>query len=235
MRLPDFKQCKFTSLTRKLNRWGFTRVTRGSESGAYYHKFFIRDDPRLVTQMSCAVAHGKGGFPSFVGGYHPAKGSGAMMMAADPAFVRQQLQQLQMHQLQLQHLQMQQHQQLQAAEFFRQAMNKQQEGEGGDNNKPRSNEHASQEQQLPLQQSLENSMMNNPAFLQTLQQQQHIMPMPSLQGAGMMAAPHIGAAQHMMQPFMPMSPQPVMAPQPSHNNEPEGAGGNLDSGTTHSV
>lgn len=33
-----FKHSKFTSFTRKLNRWGFTRVTRGPESGAYYHK-----------------------------------------------------------------------------------------------------------------------------------------------------------------------------------------------------
>jgi hypothetical protein len=33
-----FKQSKYTSFTRKLNRWGFTRVTRGPETGAYYHK-----------------------------------------------------------------------------------------------------------------------------------------------------------------------------------------------------
>ena len=33
-----FKHSKFTSFTRKLNRWGFTRVARGPESGAYYHK-----------------------------------------------------------------------------------------------------------------------------------------------------------------------------------------------------
>ena len=29
-----FKATKFTSFTRKLNRWGFTRVTRGPEVGA---------------------------------------------------------------------------------------------------------------------------------------------------------------------------------------------------------
>mmetsp|Transcript_6983 Transcript_6983/g.10175 ORF Transcript_6983/g.10175 Transcript_6983/m.10175 type:complete len:343 (-) Transcript_6983:357-1385(-) len=52
--LPKFfKQAKFTSFTRKLNRWGFTRVTRGPETGAYYHKFFVRDEPRLCMQMSC--------------------------------------------------------------------------------------------------------------------------------------------------------------------------------------
>lgn len=37
-----FKHSKFTSFTRKLNRWGFTRVTRGPESGAYYHKVRLR-------------------------------------------------------------------------------------------------------------------------------------------------------------------------------------------------
>ena len=36
-----FKQSKFTSFTRKLNRWGFTRVTRGPDSGAYYHKVSV--------------------------------------------------------------------------------------------------------------------------------------------------------------------------------------------------
>ena len=37
--LPKFfKQSKFASFTRKLNRWGFVRVTRGPEMGAYYHK-----------------------------------------------------------------------------------------------------------------------------------------------------------------------------------------------------
>lgn len=33
-----FKHSKFTSFTRKLNRWGFTRVSRGPETGSYYHK-----------------------------------------------------------------------------------------------------------------------------------------------------------------------------------------------------
>lgn len=33
-----FKASKFTSFTRKLNRWGFSRVPRGPETGSYYHK-----------------------------------------------------------------------------------------------------------------------------------------------------------------------------------------------------
>mmetsp|Transcript_31208 Transcript_31208/g.47806 ORF Transcript_31208/g.47806 Transcript_31208/m.47806 type:complete len:204 (-) Transcript_31208:65-676(-) len=44
---------KWTSFTRKLNRWGFDRVSSGPEMGAYYHKFFQRDEPRLCHQMFC--------------------------------------------------------------------------------------------------------------------------------------------------------------------------------------
>jgi hypothetical protein len=51
--LPKFfKATKFTSFTRKLNRWGFTRVTRGPEMGSYYHKLFLREDPSLCLRMS---------------------------------------------------------------------------------------------------------------------------------------------------------------------------------------
>jgi hypothetical protein len=47
-----FKKSKFTSFTRKLNRWNFTRITRGPETGAYYHDYFQRDNHRLCIQMS---------------------------------------------------------------------------------------------------------------------------------------------------------------------------------------
>jgi len=47
------KQSKFSSFTRKLNRWGFVRVTRGPESGAYYNPYFKRGGHRLCMQMSC--------------------------------------------------------------------------------------------------------------------------------------------------------------------------------------
>jgi len=51
--LPGFfKASKFTSFTRKLNRWGFTRVPRGPETGAYFHKLFRRDKPELCLQMT---------------------------------------------------------------------------------------------------------------------------------------------------------------------------------------
>jgi HSF-type DNA-binding len=81
--LPKFfKATKFTSFTRKLNRWGFTRVTRGPEvrflivtraftilftfkllltivrlasslkMGSYFHKLFLRDEPTFCLRMS---------------------------------------------------------------------------------------------------------------------------------------------------------------------------------------
>lgn len=58
-----FKQSKFTSFTRKLNRWGFTRVTRGPETGAYYHKFFQQDNLRLCMQMTCQSMNTKANPP----------------------------------------------------------------------------------------------------------------------------------------------------------------------------
>jgi hypothetical protein len=47
-----FKASKFTSFTRKLNRWGFSRVPRGPETGAYFHKLFRRDKSTLCMQMT---------------------------------------------------------------------------------------------------------------------------------------------------------------------------------------
>lgn len=48
-----FRKTKYTSFTRKLNRWNFTRITRGPELGAYYHEFFQRGNEALCTQMYC--------------------------------------------------------------------------------------------------------------------------------------------------------------------------------------
>jgi HSF-type DNA-binding len=68
--------CKFSSFTRKLNRWyvqsfpnrflaihcltitlvcgrGFRQTTRGSDIGAFAHPQFCRDDPELCLQMTC--------------------------------------------------------------------------------------------------------------------------------------------------------------------------------------
>jgi len=52
-----FKESKYTSFTRKLNRWGFVRVTKGPEIGAYYHKCFQRGNYLLCMQMSCQSAN----------------------------------------------------------------------------------------------------------------------------------------------------------------------------------
>lgn len=55
--LPNyFKQAKFTSFTRKLNRWNFARITRGPETGAYYHEYFQQGNLRLCMQMCCQNA-----------------------------------------------------------------------------------------------------------------------------------------------------------------------------------
>jgi hypothetical protein len=51
-----FKQAKFTSFTRKLNRWNFSRITRGPETGAYYHEYFQKGNLRLCMQMCCQNA-----------------------------------------------------------------------------------------------------------------------------------------------------------------------------------
>ncbi|GKY97796.1 hypothetical protein MPSEU_000737700 [Mayamaea pseudoterrestris] len=47
------KQSKYSSFTRKLNRWGFSRIVRGPEMGAYFHPYFRRGEHRLAVQMSC--------------------------------------------------------------------------------------------------------------------------------------------------------------------------------------
>jgi hypothetical protein len=80
------RKAKYSSFTRKLNRWyvytilvrrlvfeektancenlilrnlccrNFMRVANGPEPGAYFHKFFLRDQPQLAAQMFCKNA-----------------------------------------------------------------------------------------------------------------------------------------------------------------------------------
>jgi hypothetical protein len=102
-----FKQSKYTSFTRKLNRWGFTRVTRGPETGAYYHKYFQRGEMRLCMQMSCTPPKGSSGGGGGIAAGYPLYGTTPFM--PDQNLIRQQLLQLQTQQLLLQ--QQQQHQQ----------------------------------------------------------------------------------------------------------------------------
>ncbi len=49
-----FKQSQFASFLRKLSRWQFQRVKRGSFTGAYHHKYFQRDRRDLCLLMSCS-------------------------------------------------------------------------------------------------------------------------------------------------------------------------------------
>ena len=47
------KKIKYTSFTRKLSRWDFVRLSSGPDTGAFYHKLFQRDNPRLARRMFC--------------------------------------------------------------------------------------------------------------------------------------------------------------------------------------
>ncbi|GFH45068.1 hypothetical protein CTEN210_01542 [Chaetoceros tenuissimus] len=49
-----FKQAQYTSFTRRLGRWKFTRVPRGPFLGAYYHKLFRKGHKYLCKFMSCS-------------------------------------------------------------------------------------------------------------------------------------------------------------------------------------
>eukprot|EP00804_Cyclotella_cryptica_P008423 CCRYP_003942-RA/>CCRYP_003942-RA protein AED:0.12 eAED:0.12 QI:140/1/1/1/0/0.33/3/674/468 len=53
-----FDGTKFTSFTRRLKRWSFTRIARGAELGAYYNENFVRDCPAKVLNMRYRVVHG---------------------------------------------------------------------------------------------------------------------------------------------------------------------------------
>ena len=54
--LPPYyknKKIKYTSFTRKLSRWDFVRLSSGPDTGAFYHKLFQRDNPKLARRMFC--------------------------------------------------------------------------------------------------------------------------------------------------------------------------------------
>ncbi|KAG7372566.1 HSF-type DNA-binding protein [Nitzschia inconspicua] len=119
-----FKATKFTSFTRKLNRWGFTRVTRGPEMGSYFHKLFLRDDPQLCLRMSSHSSNkfqepnailpnpmSPAGVPFMPYGMIPnmlPPGMTQVDVAQQNQIINQQLQQLQWQQYQLQQYQQQQ-------------------------------------------------------------------------------------------------------------------------------
>ena len=42
---------KYTSFTRRLKRWNFTRTASGRDIGAYHHEFFIKGEPELAEKI----------------------------------------------------------------------------------------------------------------------------------------------------------------------------------------
>ena len=48
-----FQQSQFTSFTRKLSRWKFTRVPRGPFIGAYYNRMFVKGNRSYCWHMRC--------------------------------------------------------------------------------------------------------------------------------------------------------------------------------------
>lgn len=55
-----FKQTKFLSFTRQLNLWGFKRITRGIDAGAYYHELFLPGRTNLSMRMKRQKIKGTG-------------------------------------------------------------------------------------------------------------------------------------------------------------------------------
>jgi hypothetical protein len=55
-----FRQTKLTSFQRQLNLYGFNRLTKGSDSGGYYHELFVRGRPHLTKRMVRTKIKGTG-------------------------------------------------------------------------------------------------------------------------------------------------------------------------------
>ncbi|KAL7546041.1 hypothetical protein ACHAWF_009386, partial [Thalassiosira exigua] len=55
-----FRQTKYLSFTRQLNLWGFKRITRGADAGAYYHELFLPGRHHLPSRMRRIKIKGAG-------------------------------------------------------------------------------------------------------------------------------------------------------------------------------
>jgi len=59
--LPKYlKPIKYTSFTRQLQLWGFKRITKAPDHGAYYHQLFLRGKPHLLKRMHVTKVKGSG-------------------------------------------------------------------------------------------------------------------------------------------------------------------------------
>ncbi len=55
-----FRQTRFSSFQRQLSLYGFLRLTKGADSGAYYNEWFLRGLPHLCTHMQRTRVKGYG-------------------------------------------------------------------------------------------------------------------------------------------------------------------------------
>jgi hypothetical protein len=53
-----FNQTKYRSFQRQLNLYGFRRITREADRGAYYHELFLRNRRKLCTRMKRKAVKG---------------------------------------------------------------------------------------------------------------------------------------------------------------------------------
>jgi hypothetical protein len=189
-----FKKSKFTSFTRKLNRWNFVRVTRGSETGAYYHPLFRKDNHKLCSQMTCISAKSAQQLqpmdPVALG-----LGAGGSLYPdmSDPAVAQRMQEQRQaffQHQWQQQQAFM--------AMMAQQNMNTPQNPEGKEGEEATSESKTGDEEQKQVAQSQE----NNNAMMAFQQQQQQYYSMFMAQQHNMAAMP--GAAPPTSQMPMPI-------------------------------
>jgi hypothetical protein len=54
-----FKQTKYKSFQRQLHIYGFHRITKGMDTGAYFHCMFVRNKKSMSLRMACQKIKGK--------------------------------------------------------------------------------------------------------------------------------------------------------------------------------
>ena len=56
-----FRQKNYSSFRRQLNLWGFKRINKGPDQGAYYHELFLRGKPYLCRSIVRSMSRMKAG------------------------------------------------------------------------------------------------------------------------------------------------------------------------------